>query len=294
MTDEINISARADGLDVSSKGEGTSRLVNAICDLGSPFSEGAGLIGDMVRTYRQERAVLALARVKSIADSKQEQLTPPAPKFMLDWLEAVSLEEDDELVEMWANLFVANAVSDRRAHYLFKRILRELSPHEAAILRRLVEKGRSQTTYLYADVAEDHWKDLDSPKYRDGLHAYKGSVADEDSFLNFVFEVIERPGVKAEVISAHYFDGEDATWGLEEVFNTGQIRSFLHSAEDYDSLDMLQSLGLIGRGTKSLVRVAAEDASGENLVAEIAGTYLKPLGCLFLETVDPRSWSGNV
>lgn len=293
MTDELNISARSDGLNVSSKGEGTSRLVNAICDLGSPFSEGAGLLGDMVRTYRQERAVAALVRVKSIADAQSAKLTPPSPKFMFDWLEAVSLEEDDELVEMWANLFVANAVSDRRAHYLFKRILREISSHEAAILKRLVAMGQSQINYRYADDAETHWNSLEDPNYPRSVHSYGGSLADQTSFLEFVFKEIEQPGVKAEGVSVHSFIGVDASWGLEGVYTTGQIRSFLRSDEDYDSLDILQSLGLIGRGTASLKRVGFEDSSGQDLVADITVTFLKPLGFLFLEAVDPQIWSGE-
>lgn len=131
MTDELNISASTDGVDVSSKGEGTSRLVNAICDLGSPFTETAGLLGDVVRTYRQDNAIKALEKTKMLADENGVVLQPTTPKFLFDWIERVSLEEDEALSSMWAALLVSECLETHPNNFLFKRFLSDITQQHA-------------------------------------------------------------------------------------------------------------------------------------------------------------------
>lgn len=287
MSDELKIKAKADGVEVESKGGATSRLLNAILDLGSPFTETAGLVGDFVKTYREENAVRALQRIKTISEENSDEIGPPEPKFLIDWIEAVSLEENDELVTMWAQLFVSEAKVSKRSHYLFKRILKELSLYEAALLTRLAERQQSTQTYVFADDAELVWNSLSNPKNPGNPLNFEGSFADSKSLTRFLFEALERPGIKLECVDVGQYT-DDPTWGLSEIYHSGQIRKFLRSSDDYESLGVLGSLGLIGRATKSFVRAPHQDSYGRGLVLDLHGSYLTPLGDSFLNTVKPN------
>ena len=157
MNDEIEISAKADGLSVTSRGQGTKRIVDALCDLGSPFTETAGLIGDMVRAYRAENTERALIRAKEIALNRDVILQPPSPRFLLDWMEGTSLEEEgSELFEMWSGLLVAASQGHHSSHFLFKRFLRDFSPEHAKFLVYLCGTSNFEAQFFEADLKQPY------------------------------------------------------------------------------------------------------------------------------------------
>ncbi|SHH29024.1 Abi-alpha family protein [Marivita hallyeonensis] len=283
--DELKVGAKVDGFEIQSRGRTTARLINALCDLGSPFTESAGLLGDMVRTYREENAVRALQRVRAISHKAGKNLNPPAAKFTVDWIEGVSLEEDDVLVEMWANLFVSEAENKARSHFLYKRFLKEITKSEAELLQRLRKHGESSDVYRFPDDAEFVWKHLENdPK---GLFFVDFSYSDEAKLESYLKQKVEKAGLKIQEFSVYRFD-ENPNWGLEAIIEPHATNGFVHTTDDWASLDMLSAQGLIERTEKRLIRRAEIEPSGENLVLEITGCYLTQVGCGFLDAVDPH------
>ena len=106
-----------------------------------PLEQGVGVFEDRLRYMRWERQVRLMQRVQTIMEELGE-LSPTKPiplKLAVPLFQAATLEDDDYLQDMWANLLVNSAVSKqgielRRAYI---DILERLSPLEALILEKL-------------------------------------------------------------------------------------------------------------------------------------------------------------
>ncbi|MBL8576360.1 MAG: DUF4393 domain-containing protein [Mesorhizobium sp.] len=115
--------------------------------LGHPLKQGMGLVGDgfgMLRielAMRFQQRVERLQRERGLSDSHR-----PVPlSIAYPLLEAASLEEDETLSDMFAQLLV-NAMDHKYGKYIPKSYIetvRLMSPLEALILKTMVEAPQS-------------------------------------------------------------------------------------------------------------------------------------------------------
>lgn len=110
--------------------------------LAGPAAEEFGLmLRDSVRMYRFKRQIRLLKQFEKVCNNAR--ITPQAVKFSLlfDILERASVEDDDELQDLWANL-LANAADPQTRTIVgraFPEILRQLSRQEALFLNAVYE-----------------------------------------------------------------------------------------------------------------------------------------------------------
>ncbi|MDS1873218.1 Abi-alpha family protein [Vibrio vulnificus] len=116
-------------------GSFVSRFISA------PLEQGVGILEDRLRFMRWERQIRLIERAKELIEMQGlgEPDTPIALKTAVPLLEYATLEEDDNLQDMWAQLLVngtrsCSGVSLERA---FIEILSQLSTLEAQILRTI-------------------------------------------------------------------------------------------------------------------------------------------------------------
>jgi hypothetical protein len=116
--------------------------------IAGPAAEELGLtLRDRVRIFRFERQVRLLGQFKSICETAG--IEPKAVKIPLlfDILDRATLEEDNDLQDLWANL-LANAADPRelmRIRTTFPEILRHISKEEAIYLKEMFEINANMT-----------------------------------------------------------------------------------------------------------------------------------------------------
>lgn len=133
-------------------------IAKSVCDLFSPLTEIAGTIGDHIRIYRELSVLRTLKRAKEIAQEEGIVLNPPPLKFLIPFLENVSLEEnsdDNQLIELWAKLLRSSAYNYKTEYNLFIRILNELSPTEAKVFHYIANSHIHQTYQGHSVHMED-------------------------------------------------------------------------------------------------------------------------------------------
>jgi hypothetical protein len=104
---------------------------------GQLVEDAVGVVADRVRFYRLEQYLRLTDRVQALLKDRPH-LRPVPPKIALDLIEAATIEQSDELSELWAWL-LANAMdaSQPSVHVAFVPILREMMPREAHLLQAL-------------------------------------------------------------------------------------------------------------------------------------------------------------
>lgn len=119
--------------------------------LAGPAAEEIGLtFRDSIRAWRFKRQVRLFNRVQEIC--AEAGIKPQAVKlpFLFDVVDKATLEEDDDLQDLWANL-LANAADPEYQGLIstaFPDILRQLSKDEAAFLEGFYKKKRASAEEL--------------------------------------------------------------------------------------------------------------------------------------------------
>ena len=133
---EVNVEISATTVTLGAKGSGADRLTHVVADALSPFAEGLGYIGDVIRFYRQDTALKSIARAVEVAERLDIPMRPVTPKFLVDWVEKASLESPDEpeMTDLWAGLLVSASRAPSPTHYVFKRILSEMTREHVRFL----------------------------------------------------------------------------------------------------------------------------------------------------------------
>lgn len=109
--------------------------------IGGTLEQGIGIFEDKLRYMRWERQARLMKR--SIDFMKEIGLENPSRaiplKFAVPLFQAASLEDDDELQDLWAKLLVngANAASGVDFKRVYIEILEQISPIEAQILDKI-------------------------------------------------------------------------------------------------------------------------------------------------------------
>ena len=115
---------------------------DGIVDMGGAFS-------DWARLYRFERLLELQDRLDKIIDKRklEGKTIPIKPKIGISIIQNASLEDDDALQDMWANL-IANSIDPNtrlNPSKLFISILSELEPLDVALLNAIKEFEEKNT-----------------------------------------------------------------------------------------------------------------------------------------------------
>lgn len=106
-----------------------------------PIAEGLGIVADRLRFIRVEQQHKFFVRARErLIEAGLERPTRAIPlNFAIPLLEQASLEEDDSLQGLWANLLVnaANAKSKTEIRRTFISILEQLTPVDALIMLKV-------------------------------------------------------------------------------------------------------------------------------------------------------------
>jgi hypothetical protein len=106
-----------------------------------PLEQVSGMIEDRLRYVRFERRMRLMDRVEALfAHRGLPHPTRPVPlSFAIPLLEAGSIEEDDDLQDVWATLLAnaADADSGVKSRHAFISILKDLSSLDASVLHMI-------------------------------------------------------------------------------------------------------------------------------------------------------------
>ena len=109
--------------------------------IGGPLEQGIGIFEDRLKFLRWERQIRLIRRVQEILDeSGLKAPTQNVPmKLLIPILQGATLEENDSLQDIWANLLVnaANASFGEEVRSSYISILEQLNPLDAQILNTL-------------------------------------------------------------------------------------------------------------------------------------------------------------
>jgi hypothetical protein len=136
--------------------EAAKPIVEAVVDIFSPATELLGWLGDSVRVHRARTVLKCFALTKKIADEAGITLKAPPTKFISQYIENASLEEEDndKLIEYWARILVNAGENYRDNHVFYVNILKQISVVELELLEVLVRNGRGRYRLKNAQDAE--------------------------------------------------------------------------------------------------------------------------------------------
>lgn len=110
--------------------------------LHEPITEAVGIIGDKLKFMRWQRKLRIVDEVNKTLDQKGVTSTRPIPpKLAIPILEQASIEENDELQDLWCNL-IANSLDPNfklEIRYAFIEIVKSMTSLDAKILKYIYE-----------------------------------------------------------------------------------------------------------------------------------------------------------
>lgn len=100
------------------------------------LDEVGELFADKIKLWRIKNQVRNIEKVKAIVEKEGITTRAINMKVLFPYLDAVALEEDETLQDMWANLFVNYIDSEKNLSLtVYPEILRQLSSREAEVLK---------------------------------------------------------------------------------------------------------------------------------------------------------------
>lgn len=123
--------------------EGIEGFLKRVC---APALEEVGLLlKDQVRQWRLNNILRILQKAQGKMEFKDEQLQIKAhPRVALSIIDNGSLNDDDEIQELWAGLFVSSCTKDGQddENLIFVDLLKQLTVIEAKILKYSCQGAR--------------------------------------------------------------------------------------------------------------------------------------------------------
>ena len=123
--------------------EGIEGFLKLVC---APALEEVGLLlKDQVRHWRLKNVLSILEKAKGKIDFEDEKLQIKAhPRVALSIIENGSLNDNDEIQELWAGLFISSCTKDGQddENLIFVDLLKQLTTIEAKILKYACEGAR--------------------------------------------------------------------------------------------------------------------------------------------------------
>ena len=121
--------------------QGLKIFSDLIKDFVSPSIKEIGeLLGDNIKLYRLKNQLRNLEKIKKICEKEKIIIKKINLKVLFPYLVSVSLEEDENLQEMWSNLFVNYIDSKKNLQVIvYPEILKQISSEEAKLLIKIKE-----------------------------------------------------------------------------------------------------------------------------------------------------------
>lgn len=120
------------------------------------LDQGMGIFEDKLKYMRWERQVSLMQRAdRLLKEVGLSQPTRPIPlKLAVPLLEAASLEDDDYLQDLWAQLLVNAGNADSRINLQrgYIAVLEQLTPSEAVILQKIYSLPYEKTRHEGVEV----------------------------------------------------------------------------------------------------------------------------------------------
>lgn len=113
---------------------------------GPALNEFSQYLGDNVRYWRFKNQVNILTKASQYLDKKGLSPSQVELKVLVPLLESCSLETDERLQDMWANLLANAASSENRfnSYSIYVELLKGLSTNEAHLLMWMFERVRPE------------------------------------------------------------------------------------------------------------------------------------------------------
>ncbi len=116
-----------------------------------PIEQTSGMIGDRLKFIRWKRQVRIVDEVNKILEQKNITETRAVPpKFMIPILENATLEEDDNLQDIWIKL-ISNSMNpnfNSEIRYAYIEIIKSINPIDARVLKEFYEALTRQNLNL--------------------------------------------------------------------------------------------------------------------------------------------------
>lgn len=126
-----------------------SSTAEKLIDIGNDFLQKfagpsaieKGLIwGDNMKLRRLENQINNFEKIKNIVAQGKVKLKQIDLKALVPYLEGVSLEEDEKLQDLWANLFVNYIDADKNLEVnVYPKILGQISIKEIEVMQKLLQ-----------------------------------------------------------------------------------------------------------------------------------------------------------
>lgn len=277
---EVTLEAGEGGIAVRAKGSGADRLTHALSDALSPFSEGLGYIGDVLRYYRQDSALRSIARATEISRQLGIPLKPVAPKFLVDWVEKASLESPDdlEITNLWAGLLVSAARSSSANHYVFKRILSEMTKEHVQFLAEFCEHDFLNSTPFAGATDFSEWAKLveekDTPLVVDDIEAH----------LHASFNKFENNRLRVR----HYEIATYQKFMLDKKIIDKKINSEIDEYRKNYIVKFFIDCGIMSE-ISAFIPLECKVIENTNTRIQITALHLTEFGVLFMEACQPSN-----
>lgn len=238
----VDLSAKAEAsVKAEIKGEMPTsvmgRLGNALADVVSPLTEGMGLVGDNIRMHREDLAAKRVQGALEKINAQGLEITPPPLKFMIPYLEKVSIEDEDDptLNELWEGLLVTASTECENAHPSYIQILSELNSHDAQFLMRFANINFNENFFLNVrtlQVENSHvLHDIfDRISYQKSQ--CKMTLDNEDELIESqqsLFSRVEQIDSRFVPILLRVPRSVEKMYGHTEIFQTGYENNFIQS-----------------------------------------------------------------
>lgn len=187
--------------------------------IAAPAAEELGLlISDNIKHRRLKNQINNLVKVRKIVDDNGLSLKEVNLKVLFPYLEGVSVEEDETLQDMWANLF-ANYIDSKSNLKLtvYPSILKQISTKEVEILKnastiKKIENGEESYEMVKLVEGENSFElnnlnrlglminheEINSfPTWNNRVHSYINQTG-YYSVTNFGFDFIEACTLKGK------------------------------------------------------------------------------------------------
>lgn len=281
MTDEqseVNVEISGTTVTVGAKGSGADRLTHVVADALSPFSEGLGYIGDVVRFYRQDTALKSIARAIELAEKLNVQMRPVTPKFLVDWVEKASLESPDEpeMTDFWAGLLVSASRAPSPTHYVFKRILSEMTREHVTFLSDFCEIDILDGDTFKPATDFSKWQELVNDRDT------SLTVTDTENGLYTALSEIENNRLKIK----HYEIAEYSKFMLDKKVIDTKIRTSINEYTNNYIVKFFVDNGIMSESAM-MTKLDCPEFHPKQPTISITALHLTQFGVLFLQTCRP-------
>jgi len=279
-TDETSLEISDTSAKFSIKGSAGARAAHSLLDLVSPFAEGGGAIGDVIRYFRQDMAIRATQRSLEIAETLNIPIKPVPPKFLVDWIEKASLEApgDIALTELWAGLLVSASNQTSPAHYQFKRIVSEMTPSHVELLSIICDHNFSSYTPYKPNRDYSALKSLSENARQSPI-----VINDLENEIVKILDGIDNNTLKLERFSI-------VTMPKLSLNGTEKISRMRESFHDYTENHIIKhfiEVGIIDRIERSIQIECADFDNKLNQYIRFSALHLTSLGGDFIDACVP-------